>query len=275
MHLKKIGILAAIIVLFTALSGCLTQTNNEENDGTGQLTDGTTNSDMLDSKGEFEVRTDNVQYFRDSVGFLAVPVQEGSFPGVILVHEWWGLNDNIKDMAGELASHGYNVLAVDLYNGKVATDSAGARELVSGIDQESANANMSAALDYLKNNFNAPKVASLGWCFGGGQSMQLALSGEELDATLIYYGSLVTDRAELERIEWPVLGVFGGEDQSIPVATVNEFDAALDGLSIENEIYVYDGVGHAFANPSGANYAPDETMDAWGKTLDFLEKNLK
>jgi carboxymethylenebutenolidase len=113
----------------------------------------------------------------------------------------------------------------------------------------------------------------LGWCFGGGQSLQLALNTEQpLAATVIYYGTLVTNQTDLAEITWPVLGVFGAADQSIPVDTVNQFDAALDASGVTNEIYIYEGVGHAFANPSGGNYAPKETADAWEKTLAFLSR---
>ena len=118
------------------------------------------------------------------------------------------------------------------------------------------------------------RAESLGWCFGGGQSLQLAVN-EPLDATVIYYGNLVTDEKQLLKIGWPVLGIFGDKDTSIPVSSVNEFDASLDKLKITNEIYIYPGVGHAFANPSGMNYAPEQTRDAWEKTLAFLDKNLK
>jgi carboxymethylenebutenolidase len=103
--------------------------------------------------------------------------------------------------------------------------------------------------------------------------MQLALKTERpLAATVIYYGTLVTDRTELAEITWPVLGVFGSADQSITVDTVNQFDAALDSAGVVNEIYIYEGVGHAFANPSGDNYAPEETADAWRKRLAFLSR---
>jgi carboxymethylenebutenolidase len=134
---------------------------------------------------------------------------------------------------------------------------------------------MKAAADYLRNEEGATKIASLGWCFGGGQSLQLALSDEDLDATVIYYGSLVTDESKLSSIEQPILGIFGSKDTSIPVATVQQFDSALDNIGIENEIYIYEGVGHAFANPSGMNYAPEETKDAWDKTVSFLNRHMK
>ena len=232
------------------------------------------NSEMLNGVGDYEIISADTQYFENSNGYFARPASDGTFPGVIMIHEWWGLNDNIKDMARQLAAEGYIVLAVDLYNGEVAADSARARELTSGLDQETATANMEAALNYLREH-NATRLASLGWCFGGGQSMQLALAGQDLDATVIYYGNLVTEVGRLENINWPVLGVFGDQDQSIPVDTVNQFETALNGAGVQNEIYIYEGVGHAFANPSGDNYAPEETMDAWEKTLSFLERSLK
>jgi carboxymethylenebutenolidase len=117
----------------------------------------------------------------------------------------------------------------------------------------------------------------MGWCFGGGQSLQLALNSQDhpLAATIIYYGSaLVTDNSNLSKIKWPVLGVFGDQDRGIPVEKVNEFKATLDEVGVPNEIYIYKGVGHAFANPSGDNYAPTETQDAWEKTVAFLKKYL-
>ncbi|RJR15052.1 dienelactone hydrolase family protein [Candidatus Microgenomates bacterium] len=233
-----------------------------------------TNAVLLVDEGEYEITSQDVNYFEDTNGFYARPTQDGIYPGVVMIHEWWGLNDQIKEMAGQLAAQGYNVLAVDLYNGQVVQDAAQARELTSSLDQEQAIENMLAAIDYLESH-GAIQIGSLGWCFGGKQSMQLALSGEPLDATVIYYGQLVSDEDTLEQIEWPLLGIFGEEDQSIPVATVNEFENVLYDVGVENEIYVYPGVGHAFANPTGASFAPNETRDAWDKTLAFLNKHLK
>jgi carboxymethylenebutenolidase len=214
-------------------------------------------------------------YFESVSGFLAKPESPGDYPGVIMIHEFWGLNDNVKMMAKELARSGYVVLAVDLYEGQVTDDRTRASELSSGINQERATANLRAATQYLRQNENVSRIASLGWCFGGGQSLQLALSGEPLDATVIYYGRLTSDQSMLNQIEWPVLGIFGAKDQSISVDSVNAFQNSLDELGVTNEIHIYPDVGHAFANPSGMNYAPNETRDAWEKTLTFLENNLK
>lgn len=209
------------------------------------------------------------------LGFLAEPKKEGNYPGVIMIHEWWGLNNNIKEMAKLLAKEGYVVLAVDLYDGEVASESNSARELATGVrnNPKKAVLEMKNAIEYLKDK-GVVKIGSMGWCFGGGQSLQLSLN-EILDATVIYYGTLIDEKDELKNINWPVLGIFGEEDTSIPVSSVKDFELALNELNIENEIYIYPNVGHAFANPSGNNYAAKETIDAWEKTVAFFNKNLK
>ncbi|MEW6721908.1 MAG: dienelactone hydrolase family protein [Candidatus Micrarchaeota archaeon] len=235
----------------------------------------TTNSEMLAMEPKYQVEAGAVRYFGATEGYLAKPAAEGDFPGVVMIHEWWGLNDNIRDMARALASQGYVVLAVDLYEGEYATTQDQARALVSSLNQTRATENLRAAASYLRNSEGAPKVASLGWCFGGGQSMQMALSGERMDATVIYYGNVNVSESQLSPVKWPVLGVFGAEDTAIPVSTARDLEIKLDRLGVENEVYIYPGVGHAFANPSGMNYAPEETKDAWAKTVSFLERHLK
>ncbi|EKD64767.1 MAG: hypothetical protein ACD_50C00309G0018 [uncultured bacterium] len=167
------------------------------------------------------------------------------------------------------------VLAVDLYKGQVVETQEEARTISSSFDQEEGIENMKAAAAYLRDQ-GATKIASLGWCFGGRQSVAIAISGEPLDATVVYYGgNMATTTEDLEPINWPVLGIFGDQDQAIPVEMVQEFESSLNTLGVENEIYIYPGVGHAFANPSGANYAPEETKDAWEKTTSFLKKHLQ
>ncbi len=236
------------------------------------------NVDVLKNGDTSGITTEDVQYFETSIGFLAKPKKDGIYPAVVMIHEWWGMNDNIKEMARSLAAEGYVVLAVDLYNGKVGKNSSEAGQLASQVRSNQAKAieNMKAAVQYLKNldNVNDDKIASMGWCFGGAMSLQLALN-EKLAATVIYYGNLETNATKLSVIKWPVLGIFGDKDTSIPVESVKKFEAALNEVGIENEIHIYEGVGHAFANPSGMNYAPEQTKDAWEKTLDFLNKNLK
>lgn len=221
-----------------------------------------------------EIKSSEVAYFDDVKGYYAAPKDRGNYPGVVMIHEWWGLNENIKKQADILAAEGYNVLAVDLYNGQVATTPDDAKKYMEEMKQDVAIKNLQSAVSFLHKR-GSLKIASLGWCFGGGQSLQLSLSGTPLDATVIYYGQLQNDPAKLAAIKWPVLGIFGDKDTSISVDSVKQFKDGLDADKITNEIHIYPGVGHAFANPSNAGYAPKETADAWEKTLKFLAENLK
>lgn len=244
----------------------------------------------LDSNAGVDLQNKTVNYYDQANGYLVYPSasnenksgnNNGTLPAVVMIHENKGLNDHIKNMANLLARNGYVVLAVDLFKGEVTTDRNRSSELTQYIrdNPDIATANLQSAVKYLASlpNVNAEKIASLGWCFGGAQSLQLALNSQDhpLSATIIYYGRLITDNATLAKIKWPVLGIFGDQDSSIPVETVKEFESALNSNNIPNEIYIFKGVGHAFANPSGDNYAPKETKDAWDKTLSFLDKHLR
>lgn len=244
----------------------------------------------LDSNAGVDLQNKTVNYYDQANGYLVYPSgsnenksgnKNGTLPSVVMIHENKGLNDHIKNMANLLARNGYVVLAVDLFKGEVTTDRNRSSELTQYIrdNPDIATANLQSAVKYLASlpNVNAEKIASLGWCFGGAQSLQLALNSQDhpLSATIIYYGRLITDNATLAKIKWPVLGIFGDQDSSIPVDTVKEFESALNSNNIPNEIYIFKGVGHAFANPSGDNYAPKETKDAWDKTLSFLDKHLR
>jgi carboxymethylenebutenolidase len=237
------------------------------------------------------IRNETVNYYNNASGYLVYPASnlnqnntanasattQAKLPGIVMIHENRGLNENIKDSADILARQGYVVLAVDLF-GEVTADPNRARELSSAVRNNSGPAieNMKSAVGYLGtlDNVNASRIASIGWCFGGAQSLQLALNSEDqpLAATIIYYGRLVNDTNELSKIKWPVLGIFGDQDDSISVDSVNAFGRGLNETGVTNEIYIYPGVGHAFANPSNDNYAPAETADAWRKTLEFLKK---
>jgi carboxymethylenebutenolidase len=244
-----------------------------------------TKSDVSNAAVDLENRT--VDYYDQAKGYLVYPItpnenqsknNNNTLPAVVMIHENKGLNDNIKNMGNLLARNGYVVLAVDLFKGEVTTDRNRSSELTQYVrdNQDIATANLKSAVKYLASlpNVDAEKIVSLGWCFGGAQSLQLALNSQDhpLAATIIYYGRLITDNATLANIKWPVLGIFGDQDRSIPVDTVKAFESGLNSNSIPNEIYIYKGVGHAFANPSGENYAPKETQDAWQKTLSFLKK---
>ena len=233
-----------------------------------------------------------VNYFDNASGYLVYPTavnnttvdttaSNNKLPAVIMIHENRGLNDNIKSMANTLSKEGYVVLAVDLFKGQVAVTSQQTQQLTSSVrsDPISTISNLQSAVKYVSSLpfVDSSKIASIGWCFGGGQSLQLAVHSEQhpLVATILYYGTpLVTDKQELSKIKWPVLGIFGDKDKAIPLPNIQQFKAALDADGITNEIHIYKGLGHAFANPSGANYAPKETADAWQKTLAFLKNNF-
>ncbi len=211
-------------------------------------------------------------------GFLARPAQVArGGPAVIVIQEWWGLNENIRAMARRLAGEGYTALAVDLYAGEVADDPQRARELMMAAMEREGELedNLRHAFRYLKDARGASKIGTIGWCFGGGWSLRTALlHPDEVDATVIYYGRLVTDREQLATLQMPVLGIFGAEDRGIPLEGVREFEAALGELGKEAAIHVYEGADHAFANPSGTRYNKEAAEDAWSKTLAFLAKNL-
>ncbi|MGH1522288.1 MAG: dienelactone hydrolase family protein, partial [Nitrosopumilus sp.] len=138
--------------------------------------------------GDLEVETTDVVYFEKSNGYLAKPAVDGQYPAIVMIHEWWGLTENIKQMAEKLASHGYVVLAVDLYEGQVGTTADEARQLRTSFEQSYWTENMNSAVSYLEEQHSPFSLGSIGWCFGGGQSLNLALNNEDMDATVIYYG---------------------------------------------------------------------------------------
>ena len=209
-------------------------------------------------------------------GHLAQPAGGGAKAGVIVIQEWWGLNDNIRAMADRLAGEGYLALAVDLYEGEVADDREKARELAtkaSGRPERLAE-NLRQAKAYLASH-GAERIGTVGWCFGGGWSLQTALAlGDEIDATVIYYGRVPTEATELASLATPVLGHFGELDGGIPVDTVRAFEAALAELGKPATIHVYPDADHAFANPSGERYNEAAAEQAWERTLAFFAEHL-
>src|SRR5687768_13431700 len=280
-------VIFSLLALLTGASIIAAPTQNAYSQGTTGLSAmtlvnfGNGNSTVTSNLQPTENKT--VTYFGgNTTGYLVYPNQNQSgemvkLPAVVMIHENKGLNDYIKESANLLAKNGYVVLAVDLFNGEVVTNNQERSGELTGAIRENpgiAIENMKAAVNYLRSldNVEPSKIASLGWCFGGQQSLQLAINSKDdpLAATVIYYGRLTNDSQAISNITSPVLGIFGGKDQSISVDSVMQFQKALNDTGITNEIHVYPNVGHAFANPSNDNYAPTETADAWKKTLDFL-----
>ncbi len=214
---------------------------------------------------------------QEVTGYLARPEEAMTpLPGLIVIHEWWGLNPNIEAMARRLAGEGYNALAVDLYRGRVAEAPERARELVGAVDRGAAEDNLRQAYRYLERELEAPAVGTIGWCFGGGWSLNTALLlPDQVDATVIYYGRMETDRERLAALKMPILGHFGAEDRGIPLDQVRAFEAALTALGKSAEIHVYEGADHAFANPSGTRYQQAAAEQAWERTVAFFARHLK
>jgi len=212
-------------------------------------------------------------------GYIARPNRgPGPYPAVIVIHEWWGLNDHIRALTRRLAEAGYIALAVDLYEGRTATDPKQARTLMEAAmaHPERLARNLEQAFYYLDVMPSAQRIGVIGWCFGGGWALRTALRfPDDLDAAVIYYGELVTDPQRLAPLHVPILGHFGTDDTSIPASRVQAFDQALTDLDKPHEIYMYEGAGHAFANPSGARYRPAVAALAWRRTLEFLGRHLQ
>jgi carboxymethylenebutenolidase len=162
-------------------------------------------------------------------GIVYTPAGKGPFPALVVIHEWWGLNDWVKDQASKLSDQGYVTLAVDLYRGKVAKTPDEAHEIMRGVPEDRAKRDLHAAVEFLKSQSNVKKdhIGSIGWCMGGGYSLDVALQEPDLDATVINYGHLATDLESLKKINAPILGLFGAQDRGITPDDVHKFEASL------------------------------------------------
>jgi len=212
-------------------------------------------------------------------GYLARPADaDANTPGLIVIHEWWGLNDNIRQATQRLAGEGFVALAVDLYDGESAAVPKDAIKLMTALNENAGRgeANLRQAYAYLDGTIGAPRIGSIGWCLGGKWSLRTAiLLPDQLDATVIYYGSLVTDAEELAPLKMPVLGNFAEQDRMIPPDAVNAFKQAMTELGKDIDVKIYPGANHAFANPSGQAYNAAAAEDAWERTTTFLNSNLR
>jgi carboxymethylenebutenolidase len=204
------------------------------------------------------------------------PGKTGPLPAVVVIHEWWGLNDHVKHWADRLAADGYAALAVDLYAGAIATTPDQAMAAMKAVDATKAKATLAAAHEYLRAEprITASRRGVIGWCFGGAWSLQHAIAQSDLDAAVIYYGRLVDDPKELAKIRAPLLGVFGDRDRGIPPEAVAKFAAAVKAAGKSLELHQYDAE-HAFANPSNPKYDAKASADAWSHVRAFFEANLR
>lgn len=214
-----------------------------------------------------------------TTGYLVVPEGEGPFPAVILIHEWDGLNDRVRQVADAFADEGYLALAADLYAGRKGSTPEENRALTQEArgNLPAVIANLDAAAAFVRARPDATgKVATMGWCFGGGIALSYALGGEHHDGTAIFYGSLVTDPDSLAALDHPIYGTFAGQDDGIPPSDVERFVTALREAGVDNDVHVYDPVEHGFwlwvdRDPE-TNLAP--AADAWRRLKAYLERTI-
>ena len=211
-------------------------------------------------------------------GVLSTPAGKGPFPALIVIHEWWGLNDWVKEQASKLADEGYVALTVDLYRGKVATTPDMAREIMRGVPEDRAKRDLHAAFEFVEARPEVKKdrIGAIGWCMGGGYSLDVALQEPNLAADVINYGHLATDPEAVKKINAPILGLFAGQDHGITPDDVHKFEQALSQRGKKIDVKIYDDAGHAFENPNHKEgYRAPDTEDAWKPTVDFLASTLK
>ncbi len=211
-------------------------------------------------------------------GILYMPEGEGPFPALVVIHEWWGLNDWVKQQASNYADQGYVTLAIDLYRGQVATNPDEAHQIMRGVPEDRANRDLLAATSYLRSltTVNGKRVGAIGWCMGGGYALDLAIADPKLKVAVINYGHLASDKTTLKKIHASILGIFGGQDKGIPVTDVNKFEAEMKALNKKVDIHVFPEAGHAFENPNNQQgFRPEDATKAEEITKDFLMTNLK
>ena len=227
-----------------------------------------------------DVKTKNVTFTsgKDEVkGFLAVPEGKGPFPAIVVIQEWWGLNDWVKEQAQRLAKEGYITLAPDLYRGKVATVPAQAMKLMQGLPRDRALRDLKAATDYLARDdrVNKEKIGVIGWCMGGGYALQLALHDKRIKACTMCYGRVVTNARDLQRLNASVCGIFGTKDRGIKIEDVRKFKAALDKSDKKDHTINEYEAGHGFMRKGGDAYNEDATRSAWEVIDKFFARSLK
>jgi carboxymethylenebutenolidase len=215
----------------------------------------------------------------DVMGFWAAPEGKGPFPGIVVIHEWWGLDNWVKDQARALAKEGYAVLAVDLYRGKATDKQEEAHQLMMGLSEERATQDLKAAVDYLSSRpeVNKKAIGVIGWCMGGKWAFHTATVDPRVVAVVAYYGMPPQDPAAIKKIKAAVMGNFGAEDKGPKPEDARAFEAALKKEGKVADFKIYEGAGHAFANPNNPwhGYREEAAKDAWARTTAFFAKYLK
>jgi carboxymethylenebutenolidase len=213
-----------------------------------------------------------------STAYLSLPKdRKPPLPGIVVVHEWWGLNEHIKHWTDRLAEDGYAAIAVDLYGGKIAREPDEAMKLMKAVDSDAAKKTLLQAFELLAKDerIGAKKRGVIGWCFGGKWSLELALAAPDLDAAVVYYGHVTTSPERLASLQASLLAIFGNQDEGIPPKMVTEFEFGLEQAGGKDYKLLRYDAKHAFANPSSGHYDEKSAADAWKQVRGFLAKKLK
>ncbi len=191
-------------------------------------------------------------------------------PGIVILQEWWGLDEHIKDVTRRFANEGYVALAPDLFHGQVTDDPQQAMKLIGGLDRARAARDTQASVNYIKDQSSSNgKVGVIGYCMGGGISL-LAACQESIDAALVYYGGLPEPLDLLDGVTAPVLAAYGSDEGD----RGRELEKALRDRGKQVQLHVYEGANHAFFNDQGQRYDAAASADVWDKTLAFMSANL-
>jgi carboxymethylenebutenolidase len=209
-------------------------------------------------------------------GYLSTPEGAGKHAAIVVIQEWFGVNEFVKAKADHFAKEGYVALAPDLYRGKVATDADTAHQLMRGLPEDRAMRDLKGAVAFLRSrpDVDPKRVGSVGWCMGGGYSLSLALADRTLAGAVIYYGRLVTDDGAIRSLEVPLLGNFGGQDKGISPESVREFEKKAKAAGKDVDFKIYPESGHGFASFDASSH-PQDAKDADARTEKFFEKRLK
>ena len=216
------------------------------------------------------ITTANVKF-----GFLAMPAEKGNCPGVLVLQEWWGMNDHIKDITKRLANEGFAALAVDMYDGKITKNPEEAKGLMMSMDKAAALEKLYGAVRFLRNDPRVSNVGVIGFCMGGFWSLSLACSNRDIKAAVPFYGSIPAD-ALLSQLRSPILYFYGEKDIHISASEVDRLENFMKNAGKRAEIVRYPDSDHAFFNDTRKEvYNPTDARDAWTRALAFLKKNLE
>jgi len=214
-----------------------------------------------------------------TTGYLAVPEGEGPFPALVIIHEWNGLTDRVRQLADDFATEGYVTLAADLYAGRTGANRDENMALVQEArgNMDAVIANLDAATAYLRGRDDVTgRIGAIGWCFGGGIALSYGLDGEQHEATAIFYGSLLDDPDRLSALDHEVYGTFAELDGGIPPSDVADFESALDSIGVEHDLHIYDAVNHGFwlRVDEDPELRTEPATDAWSRLKAYLERTL-